>query len=266
VAAGQAQMTSLGSFSEVVVANAADADLVAVAIEGQTSVEALLVENTANISRLTDLKGRKMGIKGGIPYSIRAMLAKAGVEESTLTQIEVDFNPVLLFETEIEALPVYKSNEPGQLDAQGYAGKYQTFDPAEQEVPSTFAVFTTSAAFAKEHPTAVADFLRATLKGFEWAEANPEEAVKASLAKSDPNLFFSPEGEAFRWKTELQLVRSSTPAGSAVGTIDPARLEAEVDNLVQLGVIPKDKASIEGAYDTSFMAQITDGDRLVWFE
>ncbi len=264
VAAGQAQMTSLGSFSEVVVANAADAGLVAVAVEGQTSIEALLVENDAKVTKLADLNGRKIGIKGGIPFSIRAMLAKAGVDEKKLTQIEVDFNPVLLFETEIEALPVYKSNEPGQLDAQGYKGKYQTFDPADEKIPASFAVFTTSADFAKKHPTAVADFLRASLKGFEWADANPAEGVKATLAKSDPKLFFSPEGEAFRWETERALVRSSTPAGKAIGTIDPARLQAEVDNLVSLGVIPKDKADVKAAFDTSFIDEVTEGDQVIW--
>lgn len=264
VAAGQAQMTSLGSFSEVVVANAADAGLVAVAVEGQTSIEELLVENDAKVTKLSDLNGAKIGIKGGIPFSIRAMLAKGGVEEKELTQIEVDFNPVLLFETEIVALPVYKSNEPGQLDAQGYKGKYQSFDPADENIPASFAVFTTSASFAEEHPTAVADFLRAALKGFEWADENPAEAVEATLAKSDPNLFFSPEGEAFRWETERKLVRSATPAGRTVGTIDPARLQAEVDNLVSLGVIPKDRADIQAAFDTTFIDEVSEGDKIIW--
>ena len=145
VAAGRAQMTSLGSFSEVAVANTQGADLVAIGVEGHTSIEELIVENSAGITELRQLEGRKVGIKGGIPYSLRAMLAKAGVDESKLTQIEVDFNPVTLFQTEIVALPAYKSNEPGQLDAQGYAGQYHTFDPQDSDIPASFAVFTTSA-------------------------------------------------------------------------------------------------------------------------
>jgi len=264
VAANQAQMTSLGSFSEVAVANAADADLVAVAVEGQTAVETLLVEKGKGISKLADLEGHKIGIKGAIPFSVRAMLAKAGVDESTLTQIEVDFNPITLFETEIDALPAYKSNEPRQLDDNGYEGKYDTFDPADEDIPASFAVFTTSRGFAQEHPSAVADFLRAALKGFEWAAEHQEEAVALSLKLGDPELFFSPESETFRWATESELVRSSTPSGEAIGTIDPARLEAEVRTLEELGVIDEGAVDAKAAYDTSFMDEITKDGALVW--
>lgn len=265
VSSGAAQMTSLGSFSEVAVANAQDAELVAVAVEGHTSVEELLVENTANITDLKQLEGKSMGIKGAIPYSLRALLAAKGVDEAKITQIEVDFNPVVLFETDIVALPVYKSNEPGQLDAQGYAGKYTAFDPRDSDIPASFAVYTTSKAFAEEHPTAVADFLRASLKGFEYAAANPAEAVAASLKRTDPNLFLGSEGETFRWKTELELVTSSTPEGAAIGSIDEKALQAELDALVDLGVIEKGSVDVKASVDAGFMAEITKDGELIWF-
>ena len=265
VSTDTAQMTSLGSFSEVAVANAKGAGLVAVGVEGYTSIEELLVEKAAAITDLKQLEGRSMGIKGAIPYSLRAMLASKGVDEKKIKQIEVDFNPVVLFQTEIVALPVYKSNEPGQLDAQGYAGKYDVYDPRDAKIPASFAVFTTSKAFADAHPTAVADFLRASLKGFEYAAANPDKAVAATLKRSDPNLFLNADGEAFRWRTELDLVRTSTPKGSPVGAVDRAALQAELDTLVSLGVVAKSAVDVAASADARFMDEITEGDRLVWF-
>jgi len=264
VSTDTAQMTSLGSFSEVAVANSQGAGLVAVGVEGYTSIEELLVEKTAGITDLKQLEGRSMGIKGAIPYSLRAMLASKGVDEKKIKQIEVDFNPVVLFQTEIVALPVYKSNEPGQLDAQGYAGKYDVHDPRDAKIPASFAVFTTSKTFAADHPTAVADFLRATLKGFEWAAANPDAAVAASLKRSDPNLFLNAAGEAFRWRTELGLVRSSTPKGKPVGAVDPTALQAELDALVSLGVVAKNAVDVKASTDGRFMDEITKGDQLIW--
>lgn len=266
VSAGTAQMTSLGSFSEVAVANAQGAEVVAVAVEGHTSVEELLVKNEAGITDLKQLEGRKIGIKGAIPYSLRALLAAKGVDETKITQIEVDFNPVVLFETEIVALPVYKSNEPGQLDANGYAGKYTAFDPQDEDIPASFAVYTTSRSFAEEHPTAVADFLRASLKGFEWAAANPKEAVAASLERTDPNLFLNEAGETFRWDTERELVLSSTPEGQPVGAIDAEAMQAELDALVSLGVVEAGKVDAATSIDGSFMAEITKDGELIWFE
>lgn len=266
VSAGTAQMTSLGSFSEVAVANSQDAELVAVAVEGHTSIEALLVENSANITELKQLEGKSMGIKGAIPFSLRALLASEGVDEAKIKQIEVDFNPVVLFETEIVALPVYKSNEPGQLDAQGYGGKYTAFDPGDSKIPASFAVFTTSRAFADEHPTAVADFLRAVLKGFEYATANPGEAVAASVKRTDPNLFLRLEGETFRWDTERELVISSTPRGVAVGTMDEAALQAELDALIELGVVEDGSVDVASSVDVSFMNDIVSNGKLIWFD
>ncbi|MFN0030076.1 MAG: ABC transporter substrate-binding protein [Acidimicrobiales bacterium] len=265
VSAGTAQMTSLGSFSEVAVANSKDAELVAVAVEGHTSIEELLVENSANITELKQLEGKSIGIKGAIPFSLRALLASEGVDEAKITQIEVDFNPVVLFETPIVGLPVYKSNEPGQLDAQGYGGKYTSFDPRESEIPASFAVFTTSRGFAAEHPTAVADFLRAALKGFEYATANPAEAVAASLKRTDKNLFLRLEGETFRWDTERELVISSTPRGAAVGTIDQAALQAELDALIELGVVEAGSVDVATSVNDAFMNDIVDNGKLIWF-
>ena len=264
LAAGQAQITSLGSFSEVAVANAADADIVAIGVEGKTSIEELLVENGTGITDLADLTGHRIGIKGAIPYSVRAMLAVAGVDESTLQQTEVGFNPVVLFETDIDALPVYKSNEPAQLDAAGYQGKYTVFDPRDDDVPASFAVYATSREFAEEHPTAVEDFMRAALHGFAWAVDNPEEAVAATLERSDPQLFFQPEGEAFRWETESALVLDTTPEGEAVGAVDVGLLQDEVDFLVELGVIPEDSVDVETSADPRFVEAVTEDGEVVW--
>jgi ABC-type nitrate/sulfonate/bicarbonate transport system substrate-binding protein len=265
VAAGRAQMTSMGSFSEVAVANGADADLVAVGVEGHTSIDELLVNNDSGVTELTDLTGKNIGIKGAIPFSIRAMLGKAGVDEGSLEQIEVGFNPVVLFEQDIAALPGYKSNEPFQLDAAGYKGRYRVFDPRDSDIPASFAVFATSQSYAKEHPTAVADFLRATLHGFDWAAENPDAAVAATLARSDPKNFFTPEGEKFRWTTEATLVKDTTPAGQPIGVVDRKQLAEEVDFLVSAGVIPKGKVDVEAASDPSFVEEVTEEGKVVWF-
>lgn len=262
LSANQVQFAGVGSFSEVAVANSTGADLSAVIVYGKTAVEALLVEDDSDITELTDLPSAPMGVKGGIPYAVRAMIAEAGVDEDDITQIEVDFNPVLLFETEIESLPVYKSNEPRQLDDQGY--EYRVFDPADYDIPATFGVIATNQTFAAEHPSAAADFVRATLRGFWFGVDEPEAAVAASLELSDPDLFFSPESEEFRWTTERDLVLESTPDGEPVGAMTLERLSAEVDNLVRLGVLDADEVDVEASFDNSFVAEVHDGDELIW--
>jgi ABC-type nitrate/sulfonate/bicarbonate transport system substrate-binding protein len=262
LSSGQVQFAGVGSFSEVAVANAAGADIAAVIVYGKTSIEALLVEGDSSITELADLPSAPMGVKGGMPYAVRAMLAEAGVDENDITQIEVDFNPVLLFETEIESLPVYKSNEPRQLDDQGY--EYRTFDPGDYDVPATFGVIAANRAFTQAHPTAAADFVRATLRGFWFGVEDPAAAVAASLERSDPDLFFSPESEEFRWATERDLVLASTPEGQPVGAMTLERLSAEVANLERLGVLDPGAVDAASSFDNSFVEDVHEGTDLVW--
>ncbi len=262
LSAGQVQFAGVGSFSEVAVANSNGADIVAVIVYGKTSIETLLVEDTSSITGLTDLASAPMGVKGGIPYAVRAMIAEAGVDEDDITQIEVDFNPVLLFETEIETLPAYKSNEPRLLADQGY--EFRSFDPADYDIPATFGAIAANSEFVAAHPTAAADFVRATLRGFWFGVDEPEAAVAVSLERSDPDMFFSPESETFRWTTERDLSLDTTPEGQPVGAMTLERLTAEVENLVRLGVLDAGEVDVAASFDNSLIEAVHDGDELIW--
>ncbi len=239
VAEGQAQISSAGSFGELVNTNVrGETDLVAIAQYGKTAIETLVVPADGTVESLEDLPGTTVGIKGDLPYSLQAMLGAAGVERSSFEELLLDgFDPVAHLELGIDALPVYKSNEPAQLDAAGV--EYRQFDPLDFDVPASFAVFFTSSSFLNEHPTAVEDFLRAAFKGFAFAVDQPETAVGHAFDRIDaagnPN-FFSTEGEGFRWITESTLVLETTPDGEGPGLLDQERLGQEIDALTEAGV------------------------------
>ena len=80
-------------------------------------------------------KGKTIGVKGDIPPSIVAMLAKRrSGPRHRLQEVLLDgFDPQAHLATGIDALPVYKSNEPGQLDAAGVP--YTLFDPTDAGHP-----------------------------------------------------------------------------------------------------------------------------------
>ncbi|TFH16706.1 MAG: hypothetical protein E4H05_06915, partial [Acidimicrobiales bacterium] len=81
VAENDAQFASGGSFSEVAsFAAANDAELVAVAVEGPTAIDSLIVKPGV-ATELADLEGTTIGVKGKLPPSVAAMLAQAGLIE-----------------------------------------------------------------------------------------------------------------------------------------------------------------------------------------
>ena len=270
IAGNEAQFSSGGSFSEVVsfATDNADADVVALAVEGHTGIDALFVKD-GEATQLSDLKGSTIGVKGKITPSVQAMLAKAGLIEGTDYQtVPVEgFDPLVhMALPNIVGFPGYKSNEAGKLERAGI--KYTLFDPAADGIPGSFGVLYTNGTFMKDHPTAVEDFMRATMLGLADAIADPAAAAKIALALIDSNgnpNFLSPEGENFKWASEAKLVTDSTPAGSPVGLADAAGLQNEVDAYAAIGLFGGTAPDISKRFNTSVLTSIYDSaGKVIW--
>ncbi len=265
VAANTAQFSSAGSYTEILNYSVDGASFVALADYGKTPIEALVVKDPT-VTDLADLKGKTIGVKGDIPPSLVAMLSSAGLTRGTdYEEVLVDgFDPVAHLALAIDALPVYKSNEPGQLDAAGV--KYAMFDPTALGIPGTFGLLYTSKDYAASNPSVVQDFIRASLKGMEDAIADPAGAVAIALAQIDAagNAFFlTQEGETYRWTQELAEVLKGNPNGK-VGAIDPAVFENEVAAYTSAGIFAT-APSTDGTYDADLAASLYGADgKVIW--
>ena len=266
ISAGTAHFSSAGNYTEILNFTAAGGEFVALVDYGKAPIEALVTPGDG-ATALADLEGKVVGVKGDIPPSIVAMLASNGLSRgSGYQEVLLDgFDPISQLE-QVDALPVYKSNEPGQLDAAGVA--YTMFDPAAEGIPGSFGLLYTSAEFAAANPTVVEDFVRAALKGMEDAIADPAGAVELSMARIDAagnQAFLTQEGETYRWEQELAAVIASTPEGQPVGLIDPAIFEAEYDAYVEAGVWPDGAPDYVEAYDAAPAAAAYDADgTVIW--
>jgi ABC-type nitrate/sulfonate/bicarbonate transport system substrate-binding protein len=228
LASGVAQFASLGSLSEVAVANAAEADLVALAQYGHTTVEQLVVRADSGVTELSGVSNLNVGVKGGgLPYGVQAMLAGAGVDVSSLRTVGVGYALTEFLGNSTQAEGVYKSNEPRRLDAENV--DYIAFDPADYQVAGSFGVLVGAGQFAADNPTVTEDFVRASLHGYEYAVSNPDAAIASALELADSNFFFSTESEMFRWQVERGLIEASTPEGQPVGSFDLDAAKQEIE-------------------------------------
>lgn len=269
IAENEAQVASGGSFSEVVAfAEANDADFVVLAVEGRTAIDGLIVKPGV-ASELGDLEGTTIGVKGKLPASIEAMLLEAGLSEGEdfETVLLDGFDPLAHIAIEsIVGFPGWKSNEPGALDRAGVG--YELFDPIDSDIPGSFGVIYTNQAFVDEHPTAVEDFVRATMRGLDDAIADPAGASETAVVQIDaggnPN-FLSPEGEAYRWETDAQLIVDTTPEGVGFGVPDPAGLQAELDVYAGIGLFGEAGAPDAQDYlGTGIAASVYDDGVVIW--
>ena len=267
VASNEAQFSSAGNYTELLNNTGAGAEFVAFIAYGKTPIEALITPE-GGATELSQLEGKTIGVKGDIPPSIVAMLADAGLARGTdYKEVLLDgFDPQAHLATGIDALPVFKSNEPGQLDAAGVA--YNLFDPSDAGIPGSFGLLYTSQGFYDDHQTAVEDFARASLKGMEDAIADPEAAVDMSVdlidAAGNAN-FLTKEGELFRWQAELAEVQKGTPEGEPVGLIDPDRFAAEYKAYVAAGVWPDGAPEDTKPFVADLAAGLYDADgKVIW--
>jgi len=269
IAADDAQFASAGSFSEVVdFAGANDAGFVALSVEGRTGIDALITKDGA-VPMIDDVQGTKIGVKGAITPSVRAMLAKAGLvlDVDYETVLLDGFDPMVHIEVPgIVGFPGYKSNEPGRLTTNGVP--FKLYDPSDYDIPGSFGVLYTNLTFLQEHPTAAQDFMRATMRGLADAIADPDAAVQIAVDNINANgnaVFVTPEGEAARWAVESALVVQGVTPSAPLGLPLVDELLNEVTVYAQSGLFGGEVPLIDTLVDVSVLAGVYDSDgNLIW--
>lgn len=268
IAAGKAQFASGGSFSEMVdYAIANDAPFVAVAVEGKTGIDALIVKD-GEAGSLDELRGSTIGVKGKITPSVAAMLLEAGLREGDDYQTVLldGFDPTAhIAVPNIIGFPGYKSNEPNQLTAAGIP--YQLFDPADYEIPGSFGVLVANGDWVVAHPSAAQDFLRAAMRGLADAVADPQVAADVAVGYINANgnaMFLSPDGERARWAVDARIV-SETNARTPLGVPEPELLTAEVTTYAGIGLFGGTAPAVDRYVDVGLVAGVYDSARtVVW--
>lgn len=263
---GQAQFGNSGSFGELVNNNVAgEGDLVALLHWGRTAIEAIVLPEGSQITDFSELCGSVVGIKGDLPYSLQTSVAMSGIDRGCFEEILLDgFDPIQHLELGIDALPVYKSNEPNILSSAGVP--FTMLDPLDLEVPSSFGINFTTQAMIDEHPDLVVDVVRALIKAQDFAAANPDKAVDNAFelidAAGNP-MYFAKEAERYRWSVESGLIADLAPAGTGRGIPDLDLLGAEIDALTQVGVF-EEMPDWRSMVNADIAASVYDGTELIW--
>lgn len=262
VSAGTAQFAGVGSPSDVLVAIDNGAEITGFATYGNTVANTLLTMADGPIDSLDDFAGVIAGYKGAIPPQISAMFLNEGIDPQIAEWVSVGYDPTILPNGQVQALTGYKSNEPLNLAKQGF--DVVEWDPADYGVESAFNTQIVNNAFLEEHPTAVEDFLRASLYAFNWineSEANLDEALSYAEARSDAG--YDLELSKLRWATELELITESQPEGLPIGGVSVAQWTPEAEMLLDFELV-KTAPDVESAITTSVFEAIYDDGELIW--
>jgi class 3 adenylate cyclase/ABC-type nitrate/sulfonate/bicarbonate transport system substrate-binding protein len=207
--------------------------LVVLAAIFQHSPVIILVPRRADISSVSDLRGRRLMDSPGSD-EIAGMLKREGVDYAAMPHVVHDGNPRDLLTGKADAMVAYSTNEPFVFDQLGAA--YRIFSPEAYGIDFYGDNLCASEDEVKAHPDQVAAFRTASVKGWAYALAHKEATVDLilksySVKKSRAALLFEAE------RTEALVGRDP----GRIGEQDPVRWQRIAATYRKLGLLKDDK-------------------------
>jgi ABC-type nitrate/sulfonate/bicarbonate transport system substrate-binding protein len=238
--------------ASLVSADSAGKDVLAIGTVFRKDPLVIMSLTKNNITTPQDLAGKTVGIENGDLNNFReiqfvALMKKLNVDINTMTFVSRDFvNPLGELQAgKTEAITgLFATNDLVTAKMQGadvtaiYYSDYGVGFYAN-------SIFATNP-FLKKNPDLAKRFMRATLRGYQYALENPDEAVAATL-KYDPKLDATVQAAQMTAQTPL-----IDTGDQPIGWMDADVWQSTMDILLEGGFIPS-AVDIKSLYTNDFM-------------
>lgn len=245
VASGSDQFGVTGA-DQILMAREQNIPVVALAVIYRKTPFVLFSLKDSGIDSVQKFVGKKIGVKlgGNEELTYRAMLKSANIDSKSLEEIPAKYDLTPLLTGQVDVWPGYVINEPITAEEQGY--QVNLIAPSDYGVNLYADTLFTTEDMIKNKPEVVKAVVQATIKGWEQALENPEQAVTYTLEYSDK---LNREHETKMMNASIPLVK---PDDKPVGTMEENEWESMQDLLVKQGFI-ENSIDITKAYTTDFL-------------
>jgi NitT/TauT family transport system substrate-binding protein len=231
---------------QILLAREKNIPVVAVAVIFRRSPYVLFTRKESGITRPQEFIGRKAGVKFGDNAELvyRTVLKGAGVDSSKIDEIPVKFDLTPLLTKQVDVWTGYVINEPIACEEKGV--------PVNLIWPHDYGVkfygdtlFTTEETI-KTRPEMVRKLVQATVRGWDEAIKEPEQAVSYTLAASE---HLNKEHETKMLAAALPLL---SPDKKPIGQMDAAVWESMQKLLLKQGFM-KTPVDVSKAFTNEFL-------------
>lgn len=187
-----------------------------------------------NIAKAEDLVGRKLGAPVfDASYKLFPAFAhETGIDEAAVERVNMDpaLRETMLVQGQVDFISGHYFSSMLDLKSKGVAEEdIQFFLYADYGMDFYGNAVIASGDFIKEHPEAVAGFIRATVRGWKDIIADPEGAIDI-VAKSDPLIDKGLELERLQLALDVNVLTDHVKA-NGIGDVDEARLRSAIAQL-----------------------------------
>ena len=167
-----------------------------------------------------------------------AYLQQEGIPSRRITWLPHNYSPTALLDPNIDAVSAYTITEPYYLDRAGL--RYYTYTPRAAGIDFYGDTLFTREGLVNDSPELVSAFRAASLRGWQYAMAHPEEIVQWLLRAypgRHPAEFYRYEAQRMAPLLRADLIE--------LGYMNPGRWRHIADTYAELGLLPRD-FSLEG--------------------
>ncbi|MBK5966142.1 hypothetical protein CCR95_19165 [Thiocystis minor] len=235
--------------SSLLLARAAGKPVVALAVILQHSPLVLIARQRQAAQSIHDLVGKRVMIEPDAD-EILAYLKREGIPPERLIQLDHSFEIQDLIDGRIDALTAYLSNEPELLDRLHVP--YQMYTPRSVGIDFYADNLFTSERELQAHPERVRAFRAASLRGWEYALAHPEDIIELILTKyagRDTREHYAFEAVQLRPLIRADLIE--------IGYMHPGRWAHMAETYAEIGLLPATVSLTGFLYDPHPEADLT---------
>jgi ABC-type nitrate/sulfonate/bicarbonate transport system substrate-binding protein len=208
-----------------------------------------------NWTKPADLVGKRIGTTSeGVPL-IEALLAKAGLPRKDWEFVQSGFDPSPLVQGEIDFFQGFRTDQGVALELQDMEMNYITYDQFGFD-PYDAPIFVLEETLENDRDLLVR-FMRASIKGWEWAVANPAKAAELTVEKYGTDEL-QLEQQKLESKFQVDDVTSADTDEHGLFYTTEQRWQDMIDFLADAGSLPKSIPATD-IYTPEIQAEAMDG-------
>jgi ABC-type nitrate/sulfonate/bicarbonate transport system substrate-binding protein len=202
----------------------------------------------------SDMFGKKIGVAAGNDVAWKAFVALNKIDVSKINVLPAQFDPTPVATGEFDGQVVFVTNEVIQLNLKGIQTATLLFEDFNYHLATdAYVVRTDSLADPKARDTIV-HFLRAELKGWQDAIADPTTAASLTVNKYGKNTGLALNQQLGEMNAQVPLIVDDYTKTHGLATFDAATLAPSFATLTASGV----SASM-AMFDTTVLPDVYQG-------
>jgi len=217
----------------------------------QTSPFAIISRADNPIKTIQDVKGKTIALPEAAKQQVEALITAAGISLDDVELVPAGPDPSALASGQVDGYFGYATAQGVALQAQGI--DVETLYLEDMGVPSYGNVIITTKDELAKNKDLLVRYMRASIKGYEYLNANPDAGAKVVVdSYGPPDLVLA--NEQLTAKFQADLIKSD----KGVLNVDPTKMQKIIDALVAAGTLsgPLNAADV---VDTSVLEEAYAG-------